>query len=628
MNTMLITTPLRPVPTPYPPMGSLSIIKYLRKHGNNIEFYNIDSLRPSYEDALAYIVAANPTVLGISAVVSTSYAYTKKLSLDVKKILPETLIVVGGNLAASAEILLRRTGADICVLGEGEKTFLKVVERAEQTRTTTDFANIPGLALLDGSNDIVNTGYETPLSNEDIYDVDWSDLTETSDIDHYIFDPFESGQALEWLEHDARAHQSHRIGKTIVEMHTSKGCVARCTFCHRFEKGVRYIPVEVLGERIETLIEDYNLGFLVIADENFGTDRRWLKRFCEMIKPFDLLWRVAGMRVNCISPEYIEMMKGAGCVSIIYGMETGSKSMLQIMEKKTKVEQNRDAIKWTIDAGLYSIIQLVIGMPGENPNTISETVEFTKFGLTLDAAQNPNNLSVNYAQALPGTPLYEFGRHKGLIACDLDGEEEYLLRISDSDAHDEITTLNFTEFPALECQTWRPLVTVETNYAYVQKYGLKHYHGVLLNDSAFFKTAKRATGRFANPRRLIDTSIATDSIHGTKEAYEISKDINQPPYLWSLIKQGKFGLAMICYPVLFYRLRRALPFIVLLKNILKFPLSYNLGTLFQYIRFKLRLGLSGMPFEHEYKSLRKIVHQDFNSISTDNIAMQSLRRGR
>ena len=25
---------------------------------------------------------------------------------------------------------------------------------------------------------------------------------------------------------------------------TSKGCVARCTFCHRFEKGYRVMPVQ------------------------------------------------------------------------------------------------------------------------------------------------------------------------------------------------------------------------------------------------------------------------------------------------------------------------------------------------------------------------------------------------
>ena len=285
---MIVTTPLRPVPTGYPPMGSLSVINYLRKNGvDDVELYNIDSNRPSYEEALAHIIAAKPRVFGISAVVSTAYAYTKQLSLDVKAALPETLIVVGGNLAASAEILLRKTGTDLCVLGEGEKTFLKIVRQSERASAIHEYKNIPGLALIDANDELINTGYEAPLSSQEIYDVDWRDLEESSDISRYIYDPYEADQALTWLLNDPRAHQPHRKNKKVVELHAAKGCVARCTFCHRFEKGVRYIPVDVLCQRIKELVDDYDIGYLVVADENFGTDRRWLAAFCKMINSDD-----------------------------------------------------------------------------------------------------------------------------------------------------------------------------------------------------------------------------------------------------------------------------------------------------------------------------------------------------
>ena len=74
-----------------------------------------------------------PDVLGISAVVSTAYEYSKRLSCDIKNILPETLIVLGGNMGASANVLLRKTGVDLVVVGEGEQIFLDVVERASKT---------------------------------------------------------------------------------------------------------------------------------------------------------------------------------------------------------------------------------------------------------------------------------------------------------------------------------------------------------------------------------------------------------------------------------------------------------------------------------------------------------------
>ena len=439
-TVMLITIPIRPSPAGFPPVGSLSIINYLRRHANiETQFYDIDASRPDYNEAIEHIIEAKPDVLGISAVVSTSYAYTKRLSEDIRKHLPDTLIVVGGSMAASAELLLRRTPVDLCVIGEGEKIFLNIVNRAATTNHPPDFANIPGIVLLDESGVLVNTGYESQLSNAEVYNIDWNDMVGMSDIDVCFSHPLADGNIPEWMSGDSRAHDEVRRNKTHGTIVASKGCVAKCTFCHRWDKGIRYIPVDILVARVTEMVERFDLGFLTLGDENFGTDRRWLAEFCEKIKPFDLLWRVGGMRVNCVSPENLEMMRDAGCVALNYGIETGSPKMLQIMEKKTKLDDNRNAFRWTVEAGLWTGIQLVIGMPGEDRSTIMETIEFTKYAMTLNPNLRSNDLSINYAQALPGTPLYEYARHKGLVDPGIDGEEEYLLSISDRDAHDEYT---------------------------------------------------------------------------------------------------------------------------------------------------------------------------------------------
>ncbi len=53
---IIITTPIRPEPTSFPPIGSLSIITALNKAGfTNTDFYNIDYLRPDFPDVLKYI---------------------------------------------------------------------------------------------------------------------------------------------------------------------------------------------------------------------------------------------------------------------------------------------------------------------------------------------------------------------------------------------------------------------------------------------------------------------------------------------------------------------------------------------------------------------------------------------
>jgi anaerobic magnesium-protoporphyrin IX monomethyl ester cyclase len=117
---LIITTPIRPIPTGFPPLGSLSIISALNRAGfSNTEFYNIDLLRPRYQDTIDHILKQKPDILGISAVVSTAYEYSKRLSLDIKKLLPKTTIILGGNMGASAEIILKKTGVDFVCTGEG-----------------------------------------------------------------------------------------------------------------------------------------------------------------------------------------------------------------------------------------------------------------------------------------------------------------------------------------------------------------------------------------------------------------------------------------------------------------------------------------------------------------------------
>jgi len=627
-RALIITTPIRPVPTDFPPIGSLSIVSYVRRHGaGEIDFYNIDANRPRFEEAVDFIVRFKPDVLGISAVVSTAYEYTKKISLAIKERLPNILIVVGGNLAASAEILLRRTGTDICVLGEGERVFADILRRADTTLKAIDYADIPGLALIDAADTVRNTGYPPSLSRDEVYDIDWSILELTSPISHYICGLHATQQALRRFNHDPRTFEPKRAGKTNLLFPTAKGCVARCTFCHRWDKGIRYIPVDTVIERLKYLIDRHNVGFVNMADENFGTDHRWLRELCEKIKPLDILWRVGGMRVNCVTPELIAMMKDAGCCSIVYGMESGSPRILQVMEKKTKQEDNLNAMRWTVGAGLSTVVQLVLGMPGESPETIQETIEFTRWAVLQAPDQNPNNLSVNYAQALPGTPLYEYGRHAGLIGRSLDDEEDYLLRISDKDAHDEFSTLNFTDFPVLETLVWRPRITVETNYAYVRKFGLERYHSSLLKDTDYFSVKNVDDGYYANPKRLVDRSGTADTIHGVKRRYE-SDDISRVPGLWDLIKKRHLGLAMICYPVLFYRLRAFLPVMVFLKNFRKYSLRENSRILFDYLKFKLLPMRAETDFSHEYKSLRRIVNTDLGELPTDSAAMAPLRKGR
>ena len=81
----ICTTPIRPDPTTFPPLGSMAIIEALRPLCSEIKFLHIDFHRYDENYLLNYFKENNFDFVGISAVVSTAYAYTKYLSNLIKE---------------------------------------------------------------------------------------------------------------------------------------------------------------------------------------------------------------------------------------------------------------------------------------------------------------------------------------------------------------------------------------------------------------------------------------------------------------------------------------------------------------------------------------------------------------
>lgn len=645
---VVCTTPLRPVPTDYPPIGSLSVLSALNKAGfDNTVFYNIDLLRPEFEEALATLEKEKPDILGISAVVSTAYSYVKKLSLEIKRRLPDTTILLGGNLGASAEILLRKTGVDFVCTGEGERTATDFVRCWTRTSIKSGFSEVKGLAFLNESGEMITTCFPEPVTDEEVYDIDWSILEDLGQISYFVIPKEESSLVHQAFSRYPETHEPHRRGKTVAPLVSAKGCVARCTFCHRWDRGIRFIPVPVLMKRIDYFIEKHNAGFISFGDENFGSNKRWLNEFLPEMKKRDLIWSVAGMRVSTISPEWIVRLKDAGCLSIHYGMESGSQRMLDIMEKVTTVEQNKNAVKWMAEQNLDSVLQLIIGMPGETQETLRETIDFTRFFAEQQPTVDPNDLSINFAQALPGTPLYEISRRKGLIGTTLDDEEAYLLRISDRDARDAETYINFTDYPTLILERWRFDIQNETRHAYIQKWGLDKYFEMIYESPRFQPVTPQKSGSdegdsgyFADPHRAkeklsaepapqkikIESSRSADSLHDVKETLEIKH--RKIPSVLKLIRERKLVYIPMLHPQLFWRLRHFALLFILTGTYSKWGLKVTLRLFWDYLKWRL-VPNGPERFSVQYRSLRKLVRENFlPPIPSDSAAMEPLRKGR
>ena len=199
MKIIVCTSRIRPdgQQTVFPPLGSMSIIQQLIKYGyEDTYLFDIDGLRPRYSEVVAHFQREKPDVIGISGVVSTAYKFIKQLIATLHEVLPDTPVIVGGNVAASSEILLRLAKADYCVIGEGELTITELMDylRDKGGRSQPDdhsaLRKIQGITFIDENDVAVFTGYRPNIPADGLYDLDYDILERDTDVTRYIIEPF------------------------------------------------------------------------------------------------------------------------------------------------------------------------------------------------------------------------------------------------------------------------------------------------------------------------------------------------------------------------------------------------------------------------------------------------------
>ncbi len=463
MKIMFCNIPMRSDFEPFPPVGITRLIDSLNEAGfQKTEFYNIDLLRPSKDEVVDFFIAKKPDIVGISAVVSTSYSYVKWLTGAIKDKLEDVTIILGGNLAVSYNVILNKCAVDYCVVGEGEVTIVELCNYLVTQKEKKDshlLNNLQGIAYRKDSNtsDIIFTGYGKQLEAGKVRQPNYELL-----CSHYL------RSSRHRIENANRSEllKTNNGKEACIEL--SKGCVNRCTFCHRWSKGYRTIPLDNVFKDIKKIIDKYHVDYISFADENFGSNKKHVDEFLNRIKDYNIYWHVAGMRVKSAEPELIKKMKEAGCLGIYFGIESGSNKMLSIMEKNATAEDNLAALKLLAENKMHTVISLVIGMPGEDKETIQETIFFLK-RVKESFGNDYLEMSINYAQTLPGTPLYEYAYKKQLIKNTLDGEEEYLLKVSDTDACSFDHFINMTYMDNVEVLICPRLIFREVNGFYIRE---------------------------------------------------------------------------------------------------------------------------------------------------------------
>ena len=101
-------------------------------------------------------------------------------------------------------------------------------------------------------------------------------------------------------------------------------------------------------------------------------------------------------------------MKKSGCRAIVAGYESGSPAILKKIKKGITMERMEAFAEAAREAGIQVHGDFIIGLPGENPETIEQTY---RAALRL----KPDTMQVSIALPLPGTEFYDWLKTEGYL---------------------------------------------------------------------------------------------------------------------------------------------------------------------------------------------------------------------
>ncbi|RPI11138.1 MAG: radical SAM protein, partial [Acidobacteriales bacterium] len=321
-------------------------------------------------------VAGVPSdVIGVTST-TLLYNSAKTIMETAREVHPNAITMIGGShVSFWDENALNETKAlDVIVRKEGENTFLELLQRIEAQKS---YSNVLGTTVRTKEGIVRNQ--DRPF----LHDLD----SLPSPAYHLL--PLES---------------YHRMGKTIFPIVTSRGCVQWCDFCstvRMFGRGYRVRSPKKVVDDMEALHNKYGESQFTFYDDAFTINRNHTLEMCADIKArgLDVEWDCE-TRVDAVDKELLEKMADAGCITIWFGVESGSEKMLDKMHKKINREQVRSAFKLAQKAGMMTIASAVIGFPGETEETAWETIDFIN-------SLNPDDIGCYIATPYPGTPMYD-----------------------------------------------------------------------------------------------------------------------------------------------------------------------------------------------------------------------------
>jgi len=304
------------------------------------------------EHVIDSVLIEDPGLVGISVTATSQVIPAFTLARQLKEKNSDIHITMGGSVFTKLIDNLQQNQilfdlVDSFVVFEGEQALLVLIE---QLYGKKDFSKVPNLVYKDGNRIRVNQ----PFHIEDI------NLLPTPDYDGFPLDQYLSP-------------------KRVLPLQGSRGCYWRkCTFCNLHVDNLKFRlrNLDLVLEDMDRLKEKYSAEYMFFSDECMPVKQLDNMSTRLIAKGNGVKW-MAGVRFDKgLSKEVLSRAREAGCLKMVFGLESSNKRILSLMDKGIETEITKNIINNCEEAGIAIHMYVIVGFPTETREEALETLDF------------------------------------------------------------------------------------------------------------------------------------------------------------------------------------------------------------------------------------------------------------
>lgn len=390
------------IQTPSAPIGLAYLGAYLKRYG--YRYQAIDACGEALDHVYPYgkrenvlvqglklsevldRVPRDTTIIGFSCLFSHCWPLVLDMARPLRRRFSQALFVAGGEHPTAMPNQVLRD-FDVVVRGEGEETFLELVQKLNSGQS---WKEIEGISYKNVKGEIVHNNARQRIRSIDSFPYpDWDSWF----IENYIQENQVSGINL---------------GRSMPFL-GSRGCPYECTFCSNPEMWTqRYLmrdPKQLVDEMV-FMKEKYQVNGFTFMDSTFVIHREKTLAFAnELItRKLNVTYQLpAGTRCEAFDSELAQTLAESGLRNFAFAPESGSEEILKVIKKKVKLDRFFQAVKTVLKTKMTVGCFVVIGFPEDTKATLKKTLRLIR----RLALMGIHDITVSKFTPYPGSRYFE-----------------------------------------------------------------------------------------------------------------------------------------------------------------------------------------------------------------------------